>query len=346
MAVNQVSVTEFIELRKKHLVIDVRSPSEYNHAHIPQAFPLPLFDDEERKVVGTTYKQKSREEAIKVGLDFYGPKLRQMVSLVESELSRRGDRTVIVHCWRGGMRSAAVAWLLDLYGYHVYTLIGGYKTFRRWVIEQFQNEYKLIVLSGNTGSGKTDILHEMHRLGNKVIDLEGLAGHKGSAFGGIGCAPQISSEQFENLLALQLFELSGNKLPIWIESESNRIGDVNIPQPFFIQMRKSSCVNILVSLQQRLDRIYRDYGAASLEELETSVQRIRKRLGGLETKNTITFLKKGKYREAFEILIKYYDKFYENSDLFQKPFMEITLQDTDASVNAKLILEKIKHLIE
>ena len=133
MAVEKIHIDPFLELAKQHPVLDVRSPGEFNHAYIPGAYSLPLFSDEERKIVGTAYKQESREQAIKIGLDFFGVKMRRMVEEVESvvknrkwgigaELQTKDSRLVLVHCWRGGMRSEAVAWLLNLYGFKVYTL--------------------------------------------------------------------------------------------------------------------------------------------------------------------------------------------------------------------------------
>ena len=148
MAATRIDINQFLELTKQHPVLDVRSPGEYNHAHLPNAVSLPLFTDEERKVVGTTYKQQSRESAIKIGLDYFGPKMRRMVEDVETilanhaiktkSLSPSDARTILVYCWRGGMRSGAVSWLLDLYGFKVYTLAGGYKKFRNLVLESFK----------------------------------------------------------------------------------------------------------------------------------------------------------------------------------------------------------------
>lgn len=157
MGVIQIDIKEFIRLLENNLVLDVRSPAEFLHAHIPGAHSLPLFTDEERKIVGTSYKQSSRADAIKIGLDFFGPKMKQIVLDVEALLKQSGSNELIVHCWRGGMRSAAVAWLLDLYGFKVYTLKGGYKVFRNWVLSQFQVKYNLRILTGHTGSGKTEI---------------------------------------------------------------------------------------------------------------------------------------------------------------------------------------------
>ena len=221
MPIQKITIEEFLILAGKHPVFDVRSPGEYNHAHIPAAFSLPLFSDEERKQVGTAYKQQSREAAIKIGLDYFGVKMRKMVeeaeklivngySLIEnkqqtSNEQRTMNNIVLVHCWRGGMRSAAVAWLLDLYGFKVYTLVGGYKAYRKWVLAQFEKNYNFNIIGGYTGSGKTLLLHELFKQNKTVIDLEALANHKGSAFGALGEKPQPKQEMFENMLAESLF---------------------------------------------------------------------------------------------------------------------------------------------
>src|ERR1043165_4296362 len=155
MAVQSVKVDVFLELAECQPILDVRSPGEYTHAHIPGAYSLPLFTDEERKAIGTAYKQESREAAIKIGLDAFGPKMRTMIERVERLLqegkypkSEDGQHTVLVHCWRGGMRSAAIAWLLDLYGFDVYLLEGGYKTYRHWVIAFWQEKGRFKVQIG------------------------------------------------------------------------------------------------------------------------------------------------------------------------------------------------------
>jgi len=184
--VQKVEVEEFLSLARQYPVFDVRSPGEYQHAYIPGAYNLPLFTDEERKLVGTLYKQDSREQAIKAGLDYFGLKMRKMVEEVEA----MNSKTVLVHCWRGGMRSAGVAWLLDLYGFKVYTLVGGYKSFRKWVLARFEKPYPFQVVGGYTGSGKTELLKELATKGHTIIDLEGIAHHKGSAFGALGEAAQ------------------------------------------------------------------------------------------------------------------------------------------------------------
>jgi tRNA 2-selenouridine synthase len=326
MAVKRIDIDTFFELSKTIPVIDVRSPGEYHHAHIPGAYSLPLFTDEERKVVGTTYKQQSREAAIKVGLDFFGVKMRKMVEEAEEIIERwtmadgrntnssrstnneqRPTKQLIVHCWRGGMRSAGVAWLLDLYGFEVYTLVGGYKVFRRQVINTFNQHFHFRILGGYTGSGKTYVLKTLEKMGEKVIDLEGLANHKGSAFGAIGMPVQPSQEMFENLLGKKLYEkvgrwsmADGRNEPVneqrstnnvvWLEDESQRLGLVNIPQPLWNTMRQSTIFFVDIPFEERLKHIVTEYGKLDKERMVNAIIRIKKRLGGLETKMAINFL--------------------------------------------------------
>ncbi len=218
--------------------------------------------------------------------------------------------TVLVHCWRGGMRSAAVAWLLDLYGFTVYSLAGGYKAYRRWVKEQFEKSYPFNVVGGYTGSGKTLLLGELRNRGNSVIDLELLARHKGSAFGDIGEEKQPGQEMFENMLAQELSDQSCPQKTIWIEDESNRIGNLAIPMNLWRNMRNSPIFFLEVPFDSRLAHITSGYGRFEKEKLVNAIMRIQKRLGGLETKNAINFLLEGDMVASFSILLKYYDKWY------------------------------------
>jgi tRNA 2-selenouridine synthase len=320
VAIQRLSINDFLSQSAGQLILDVRSPGEYAHAHMPAALNFPLFTDEERKIVGTAYKQESREQAIKLGLDFFGPKMRPMVeraeALIVSVHGSEGERApavVYLYCWRGGMRSAAIAWLLDLYGFKVYTLAGGYKAYRNYVLQTFSRPFPLKIIGGYTGSGKTDVLHRLEKNGSRVIDLEKIASHRGSAFGSYRMPPPPTQEMFENLLAEALVEQSNRKDGdefIWIEDESQRIGNMNIPPAFWDTMRIAPLVFLEIPFEERLNYLVREYGDCEVENLVGSVERISKRLGGLETKNTLAFLSEGNIRGAFAILLHYYDKRY------------------------------------
>lgn len=350
MAIKKLSIEEFLAKAEKHPVLDVRSPGEFSHAQIPGAFSLPLFTDEERKVVGTSYKQQGRQPAIKIGLDYFGVKMRRMVEEVEqitgnaqlaNEDSSSATKVVLVHCWRGGMRSAGVAWLLDLYGFEVYTLAGGYKAYRNWVLQSFEKDYSMKILGGYTGTGKTAMLLELKRQGHPVIDLEGLANHKGSAFGGIGQPPQPSAEMFENLLAMELRRNAGKSF--WIEDESQRIGVLNIPPIFWKAMRTKPLFFVDVPFHERLLYIISEYGHCDNERLLLSIERIQKRLGPLETKNALAHLEKNEIELCFGILLLYYDKHYSkglhNRENLEPLLNKIPCLTVDSITNTEKLLQ-------
>jgi tRNA 2-selenouridine synthase len=368
MPIQKVTIEEFLQLAQQHPVLDVRSPGEYTHAHIPGAISLPLFIDEERKIVGTAYKQQSKQTAIKIGLDYFGGKMRVMVEQAESIITdfnkvnnnsnvpvppSGGGGGFLLHCWRGGMRSAGVAWLLDLYGFKVYTLIGGYKAYRKWVLAQFEKEYPFKIIGGYTGSGKTLVLHQFAKKQSSIIDLEGLANHKGSAFGALGENPQPKQEMFENLLAEQLFKISecskasppiggGSLEGAWLEDESQRIGNLQIPMPLWYTMRKSPVYFLDIPFEERLDYLTEEYGKFEKEKLVNAVMRIQKRLGGLETKNAINYLLENNHKECFRILLTYYDKWYSkglnNRENLSTLLNKIPCLSVDTATNTQNIL--------
>jgi tRNA 2-selenouridine synthase len=248
------------------------------------------------------------------------------------------------------MRSGAVAWLLDLYGFKVYTLVGGYKAFRNWVLKQFQGPYQFNILGGYTGSGKTEVLKALVQRHELVVDLESLAGHKGSAFGNIGLPPQPSQEMFENMLALQLYlqwsiASAGNRR-VWLEDESQRIGTVNIPQPLWLTMRRSPVYFLDIPFEERLQHIVEEYGSLDKERIADATARLQKRLGGLETKTALAHLREDNLQECFRVLLKYYDRYYlkglNNRENRESLINTIPCTTVDAAANARDILTTIQ----
>ncbi len=307
--IRKVEVEEFLNLRDNYFtLVDVRSPKEFETSHIEGAISIPLFTDEERAKVGTLYKQINREAAILKALEFIGPKMAGFVR----ELSKRTQKkTVLVHCWRGGMRSESMAWLFEMAGYEVTYLIGGYKAYRNYILNSFEEKARLVVLGGRTGSGKSAFLHELVKANEQVIDLEGLANHKGSAFGAIGQQPQPTTQQFENMLHEKWRTLDLTK-PIWIEDESAAIGKVSIPRHLFLQIRSCPVIEIVQPTAVRAKRIIREYAYFGDKLLEESILKISKRLGGLSTTMCLEAVKNQEYEKAVMLILEYYDKAYNN----------------------------------
>ena len=265
------------------------------------------------------------EKAIKIGLDFFGPKMKSIIESVESLVAanldtvQNGSRIVLLYCWRGGMRSGGVAWLLDLYGFKVYTLIGGYKKFRNYVLDTFRLPISYKIIGGYTGSGKTEVLKALKEKGQPIVDLESIAHHKGSAFGDISMPKQPGQEMFENKLATEIRSLTIDHLfhhpdsSIWLEDESQRIGFVNIPHDLWIRMREFPLYFLEIPFEERLEHILQEYGSLDRQALIDAIGRIREKLGGLQAKTAIQLLEEGNTRESFRILLKYYDRFYFKS---------------------------------
>ncbi|MEX1132008.1 MAG: tRNA 2-selenouridine(34) synthase MnmH [Flavobacteriales bacterium] len=288
-------------------VIDVRSPGECARGHIPGAHSMPLFSDAERSVVGTLYKRTGRDAAVLEGLRIVGPK---MAGIVEEARVLAPDGRIAVHCWRGGERSGSVAWLLDKAGFHeVVTLKGGYKAFRNHVLDSFFEVPQLFVLGGYTGTGKTETLHYLKELDQQVIDLEGLARHKGSSFGALGEEPQPTQEHFENILWHALRTMDRSR-PVWVEDESHMIGRNKLPDTFYSALRAAPLLFAEMPLEERVQRLVQDYGSFPAELLAEAVQRIAKRIGPQHAKAALEALAKGDLHSVARITLCYYDKTY------------------------------------
>lgn len=333
-----LSPAEFLAIARKNIpILDVRSPGEYAHAHIPGAISFPLFSDEERAEVGTLYKQVGPQEAYLRGLEFVGPKMAEFVR----EARRLAPRNqVLVHCWRGGQRSGSMAWLLRSAGMQVSVLAGGYKAYRNHVLEGFAQPLSIKILGGKTGSGKTQILHEMAKMGTQILDLEGIAHHKGSAFGAVMEAQQPSSEQFENNLFCEIQKLNID-LPIWIEDESRHIGSCWIPLPLWQQMEAAPVTVIEIPVEERVNHLVAVYAAAPRAELSAALGRIRKRLGGQHEQAAQAALAAGDYATVARIALHYYDQTYLHglSQHAENQIHWMHFDDLDVAKIAKLLVQ-------
>ena len=337
--ITTLSLPDFIHASKDALVIDVRTPAEFEQGHMIGATNLPLFTNDERVLVGTCYKQQGRQPAILLGFELIGGRWANYIRDVESLLAiTQNDRKkVFVHCWRGGMRSGAMAWALNMYGFDVYVLKGGYKTYRRYCVDTFETRYPIIILSGKTGCAKTATLLEMKKLGEQVIDLEGLVHHQGSSFGSKGNDYQPSQEQFENTLAYELRQLDTTKR-IWFENESIVIGRREVPRGIFEQMRKAQIIDLQLPVEERVDFLNDDYGVLDNEFLKESVLKITKRLGPNETKLSLQAIDENRMKDFIRQVLVYYDKTYQRSQekRDKSTIHSLSLHKIDPQENAKI----------
>jgi tRNA 2-selenouridine synthase len=289
--------------------IDVRSPGEFVQGHIPGAVNFPLFENNERTIVGTIYQKSGRDAAVLKGLEFAGPK---MAGFVKNLYQLAPQREILIHCWRGGMRSEHMAWLFDQAGFKTAVLTGGYKSYRKFIRESFSVKRNLIVLGGLTGSSKTDILHQLERMGEQVLDLEMMSCHKGSAFGALGQNSQPTNEQFENNISSFWYTFDLKK-SIWIEDESRAIGSVIIPDPLFDHMNRAPMIRLEISKDNRIQRLVKEYAGFEKGSLREATIRISEKLGGTRTKQALEAIDKNNFAFVAELVLIYYDKSYEHA---------------------------------
>ncbi len=314
----------------QNILIDARSPKEYKHAHIPGAINVALLNDEHREQVGITYKKEGREAAVVKGFELVGPLFADIIKEVKTFAE---GKDLLIYCWRGGMRSGILSWLLGMSGFKVQLLDGGYKCYRNWVLDTLKVQRRMIILGGKTGSGKTELLHHLQLKGEQVLDLEKLASHKGSSFGALGQDPQPSNEHFENLLFRDLRILEEEKL-VWIENESRSIGSVKIPDPLFNQMRDAAVVEVEIPLEIRKSRILNEYGNFPVEHLKICTERLEKRLGGLRLKLCLAALNEGRMHDWLDYLLEYYDETYSYGMSLRDKLKSVSLElKTDESYN-------------
>lgn len=301
-------VTEFFSVRKSLPVVDVRSEGEFEAGHIASAINIPILTNSERMAVGTAYKQRGPAEAIRTGFRLVGPRL---INIIDHAKTIATNHELIVHCWRGGMRSANFCQFVGMAGVKTHQLAGGYKSYRQLVLQSFKTPFHFIVLAGSTGSGKTEILNALADAGEQVIDLENLANHKGSVFGGLMQPPQPTTEQFQNNLFEKILMLDSRKR-IWIEDESIAVGKIFLPVDFWRTMGISPVIELQVDKNVRINRLVNEYGDADKHTFLEAMKGITKRLGGQHFKAAKEKLFENNMPVVIDILLTYYDKAYRN----------------------------------
>ena len=329
-------------------LIDVRSPSEYYKGHLPNSINIPLFDNDERSLIGTIYKKEGRKKAVIEGLKFFEKKMElfldNLFMSIESykTISNKNNEFFIrIYCSRGGMRSQSIAWLLEKYRLIPITLMGGYKTYRRWVLDSFSKKLNIVVIGGKTGTGKTRLLSLLEKHKYQTIDLEGFACHRGSTFGGLGMEEQPSNEQFENKIAEKLNSFN-NSNNIFLEAESANIGKCKIPHELFNQMKTSRRIEILRSESNRLDELIDTYSVFKKQDLHESVLRIKKRLGPQRTKIALESINNEKWDEVCRSVLDYYDRCYEYEKVGKD---NITILDLTDKKYDERIIELINNVL-
>lgn len=327
-------------------LLDVRSPGEFAKGHIPGAVSFPLFSNEERAEIGTLYKKQGQQDAFERGLELVGPKMAGFVRrarALSGETPSRPSAPLRIHCWRGGMRSGSMAWLLRTAGFAVQVLEGGYKGFRQYGARLGASVPGLLTLHGPTGSGKTAILHALAGMGEQVLDLEALARHRGSAFGALGQMPQPNTEQFQNDLYKILHGLDRNRR-IWVEGESKSIGCCYVPDGFWAEMNRAPLVELELPRSLRVERLVDEYGAFDRSALSESIGRLRKRLGGKDHDAAQQALEEGRFADVAERLLHYYDQAYRRHREEHKTRQPIFvgLEAGSPEAHARALLERLQ----
>ncbi len=330
-------------------LIDVRSPSEYYKGHLPKSINIPLFDNEERAEIGTIYKRNGKEKAINEGLIIVEKKINKLVDsllnriesyIKDNQKDDTNNQNIKIYCARGGMRSLSIGWLLEKYNFNIVTLKGGYKSYRRWVLNCFSKKWNIVILGGKTGTGKTKLLKLLSENNYQTIDLEGFACHRGSTFGGLGMGEQPSNEDFENKISEKLNSFI-KEYPVFVEAESANIGKCKIPNEFFNQMKTSPRIELLRSEANRLDELINTYSPYSQEDLKEAVLRIKKRLGPQRTKIALDSINEKKWDIVCKSVLEYYDKCYEYEKTGKENIKSLDLTNLEFDKGIIALIEQL-----
>ena len=323
---------------KNPIFIDLRSEGEFEDGTILGAISMPILSNEERKIVGTLYASGDVKRAKEKGVEFFAPKLTDYYKRI-SQMEE--DHEVVLFCSRGGFRSTALFNLLKTLGHNVYKLNYGYKSYRKYVLNFMDTfkDYEYVVLKGYTGCGKTEILKELRKRGENVLDLEGLARHRGSLFGGVGMGFQPSQKTFESEL-MESFK-SFKQGPIFVEGESPRIGSINLPSELIKAMAQTDKVFLIEdTIERRTERIksdyLSDYGLEKKEELISAFENLRRYISAKRYENYLKLLDEENFDLIIkDLIIKYYDANYSinKEGIFYKVFNEDIKKSCDTIIN-------------
>lgn len=342
--IKDIEVTEALNLENA-VFIDLRSPVEFNTGHIPGAVNIPLFSDQERSEIGIIYRHQGPEPARNKGLEVVAPRLAEMVAAIRKTAA---ESNIVVYCWRGGDRSDAVARVLDIMQVDGYRLAGGYKAYRNLIIERLRElpRSKVVVIHGLTGSGKTSVIKKMAADGWPAVDLEGLANHRGSVFGGLGRGEQPKQKQFDSMLYEKLRQFAGDKFLI-VEGESRKIGRLFLPDRLYAMMKKGLHVLIYDNLENRVKRIYDEYVVESgntTKEYLNCIKGLKGYLGKNKTQEITKMISDGNFWDTIRILLKdYYDPLY-GYPYGPDPHYCLNLDGSDTSQAAKRLAAYLTNL--
>lgn len=335
-------------------ILDVRAPCEFAKGHIPGAISAPLFSDDERAAVGTLYKEAGHDAAVEHGLEIVERK--GCDALLASVPDLQPGDNVLVYCFRGGMRSGSVAWLLSQASLRVGLLDGGYKRYRRWALDAWDADRPVVIVGGPTGSGKTDVLHALRgECGAQVLDLEGEAQHRGSIFGALGRPAQPTNEHYENLLATQWAAFDARR-PVFIEDESHNVGKCGVPRPLWQRMRarEATVLRLAVPHEARVAKLVAEYGVYDPRTIADCVRGLYKRLGHARVDELCALLEQTQppalATVADALLHEYYDAMYDYQakkraeEMDGAPQHVVKCDSGDAAANAARLLERASAL--